>query len=102
MHIVPQTKQDWLRLMVLPFKAYVVIAPLLFFISVCFPRPPRALLYEAEFMLVIGMGYCSLFLFFFAALFFIQFGRKGSVLALPCVRFGVVAALMTFLFFAGR
>jgi hypothetical protein len=30
MHALPQNRDQWLKLMVLPFKAYTVVAPLLF------------------------------------------------------------------------
>jgi hypothetical protein len=91
MQIHPQSKRDWLRLVVLPFKAYVVIAPLLFLISIQLPRPRRSGPTDADVFLINSLFPCSLILLF-AALLFALAGPKG--LALPCGVFGAVAFII--------
>jgi hypothetical protein len=95
MQIVPHNKYDWLRLLVLPFKAYVVIAPLLFLISAQFPRPRHGGPTDAEALLVVCLIPCSLILLL-AALLFALIGPKDF--ALPCAFFGALAFLLAFLF----
>ena len=95
MHICPHNKQDWLRFAVFPFKAYVVAAPLLFLISVQFPRPRHSGPTDAELFLILSLFPSSLFLLL-AALAFALAGPKGF--ALPCVGFGAAAFIIGFLF----
>ena len=95
MHICPHSKQDWLRFVAFPFKAYVVIAPMLFLISVQFPRPRHSGPTDAEVFLILSLFPCSLILFI-AALVFALAGPKGF--ALPCVGFGAAAFIIGFLF----
>ena len=92
MQIIPHSKQGWLRFAVLPFKAYVLIAPILFLISIRLPHPRHSGATDAEVFLVLGLSYCSIILFL-AALIFALAGPKGF--ALPCVGFAVAAFIIT-------
>ena len=79
--------------MLLPFKAYTVIAPLLFFVSVGFPRPPHSGATDAEMLLLVGLFPCAAILLF-AALVLAFVGPKGT--ALPCAAFGAAAFVIGF------
>jgi hypothetical protein len=91
MHIYPHCKQDWLRFLVFPFKAYVVIAPLLFSFSALFPRPPHSGPTDAEAFLIGSLFPCSLILFV-AGFVFALAGPKGF--APPCFGFGALAFII--------
>jgi len=88
MKIVPQNKQEWLSFVLLPFKAYTIIAPVLFTISSGFPRPRQAGATGTEALLVAGLFPCAAFLLF-AALLLALVGPKGS--APTCLGFGLAA-----------
>lgn len=77
--------------MLLPFKAYTVIGPLLFFISASLPRPRHTGATDVEAYLVFGLFPCSLILLFTAAVLALV-GPKGT--ALPCVGFGAAAFII--------
>ena len=95
LHICPRSKQDWLRFLAFPFKAYAIIAPVLFLISVEFPRPRHSGPTDAEVFLILSLFPCSLILFI-AALVFACTGPKGF--ALSCAGFGAAAFIIGFLF----
>jgi hypothetical protein len=87
--IIPHGKENWLRFVVFPFKAYVVIGPILFLIlSQIIPRPHHSSPPEALALLLVLLFPCALILLF-AALLFALFGPKGH--ALDCVIFAVLA-----------
>jgi len=93
MQIIPQSKQDWLRFVVFPFKAYVVIAPLLFFVSAQFPHF-RGIPTEADRFLITSLFPCSMILLLLALIFSLV-GPKGF--ALPCIGF-CLAGLAVFVY----
>jgi hypothetical protein len=95
MHILPQNDDEWLGFMVFPFKAYTVIAPLLFLVSAQLPRPRHSGATDVEAFLIMGLFPCSAILLL-AALALAFFGPKGS--ALSCLGFGLVGFLVGFLF----
>jgi hypothetical protein len=86
--IIPHGKENWLRFAVFPFKAYVVIAPILFLILSLIPRPHHSGLPEALALFLVFLFPCALVLLF-AALLFALFGPKGH--ALDCVIFAIAA-----------
>jgi hypothetical protein len=90
MQVIPHSKQDWLRFVVFPFKAYVVIAPLLFFISTRIPHP-RHQPTSADVFFVVSLVPCSLILLA-AALVFSLFGPKGF--AFPCLGFSLAGLII--------
>ena len=94
MKIIPQSRQEWLGFVLLPFKAYTVIAPLLFSISVSLPRPRHTPATSAEAFLVFGLFPCSAILLL-TALVLALVGPKGT--ALPCAGFGTAAFIIGFL-----
>jgi hypothetical protein len=94
MKIIPKGGQEWLRLVLLPFKAYTVIAPILFAISACCPRPPHGPATDAEVLLVVGLIPCAVTLLF-TSLVLALVGPKGT--ALPCAGFGMAAFIIGFL-----
>ncbi len=98
MRIFPQSKEDWLRFLVLPLKAYVVVAPVLFLVSFQLPRPLHSGATDAEALLVVSLFPCSLALFL-AALLFALTGPKGF--ALPCAAFGLAAFAIGFFLLPG-
>ena len=81
--------------MLLPFKAYTVIAPVLFLISSGLPRPPHVGASEAEAFLIVSLFPCSILLLF-AALILAIVGPKGS--ASPCFWFGVAGFAIAYSF----
>ena len=91
MQIIPHSKQGWLRFAVLPFKAYVFIAPVLFQISIRLPHPRHSGPTDVEEFLLLGLMLCALILFL-AALIFALVGPKGF--ALSCVGFAVAAFII--------
>jgi hypothetical protein len=88
MHIFPNSKQEWLGAVRFPFKAYTVIAPLLFLISVQLPRLRHSGPTDAETFLALSLMPCSAILLL-AALVLVFVGPKGY--ALPCLGFGLAA-----------
>ena len=94
MKIIPHSKKEWLSFALLPFKAYVVISPVLFFISSSLPRPRHTGATDFEAYLVLGLFPCSMILLF-ASLVLAFVGPKGA--ALPCAGFGAVAFFIGFL-----
>ena len=95
MHLLPQNKDEWLGLMVFPFKAYTVVAPLLFLVSAQLARPRHTGATDVEAFLIIGLFPCSAILLL-AAFALAIFGPKGS--ALRCLGFGLAAFAIGFLF----
>ena len=91
MQIIPHGRQDWLRVVVFPFKAYVVISTLMFFVSATFPHPPHSGGTWAESFYLGSLIPCGLILLL-AALLFGFFGPKGH--ALSCAFFGLAACLI--------
>ena len=94
MNIFPHSKQDWLRFVVFPFKAYVIIAPVLLLVSSELPRPRHSGATDAEVFLVLGLIPCSQILLL-AALIFALVGPKGF--ALPCLGFSLAALILVVL-----
>ena len=93
MKIAPKSSREWLRFVLLPFKVYTVIAPLLYSLSASIPRPRDTPATDAEVLLVFGLFPCSAILLV-SALVLVLFGRKGTVL--PCVGFGAAALVVGF------
>ncbi len=94
MKITPQSGQAWLRFVLLPFKAYTIIAPLMVAISASLPRPRHTGATDAEAFLVLGLFACSAILLFMAIVLALV-GPKGT--ALPCVGFGAAAFVVGYL-----
>jgi hypothetical protein len=86
MQIIPHSRQDWLRFLVFPFKAYAFIAPILFLVFASLPRPRHSPPDAAAIPLLL-LYPCGLILLL-AALLFGLFGPKGH--ALSCVGFAAV------------
>jgi hypothetical protein len=92
MKISPQSRQEWLAFALLPFKAYTILAPLLFVVSATLlARPPHTGAADAEVLLVLGLLPCSAILLTAAAVFALV-GPKGT--ALPCAGFGAAAFII--------
>ena len=91
MKIAPQSREEWLAFVLLPLKAYTVIAPVLFCVSASLPRPRHTGATDAEALLVVGLFLCSVILLF-TALVLALVGPKGT--ALPCAGFGAAAFLI--------
>jgi hypothetical protein len=91
MHIFPKNGREWLAELLFPFKAYVVIAPLMFNISYELPRPPHTGATDVEAFLAVGLFPCSAILLF-AALVLTLVGSKRS--ALSYVVFGIAALIL--------
>ena len=91
MMMIPHDREGWLRVVLLPFKTFVVIAPVLLLISENLPRPRHSGSTPAEFLLVFGLLPCGVRLLF-AALLLTLVGPKGS--AVSCAGFGLVAILL--------
>lgn len=94
MHLFPQNKQEWLGFVLLPFKAYTVIAPFLVVVSASLPRPRHSGPTDVEAFLVVGLFPCSAVLLF-ASLLLALVGPKGF--ALPCLGFGAAAFIIGWL-----
>ena len=94
MKIIPKSGQEWLGFALLPFKAYVVIAPVLFFVSASLPRPRHTGATDAELGLIFGLCPCAAILLI-AAVVLAFVGPKGT--ALPCCCFGVAASVIAYL-----
>ena len=95
MKIVPHSRQEWLNVVLTPFKAYAVIAPGLLIVSAMFPHPRHTGATEAEALLVVLFFPCGALLLL-AALLFALIGPKGS--ALPCAVFGVLELILAWHF----
>ena len=93
MKAIPQSGQAWLRFALLPFKAYTIIAPVMFAISAGLPRLPHSGATDAELFLVLGLFPCSAILLLMAILLALL-GPKGT--ALPCAGFGAAAFIIGF------
>jgi len=91
MHIFPHNKQEWLGALLFPFKAYTVIAPVLFLISDRLPHYPHSGATYAEGILIFGLIPDAAFLLF-ASLLLSLVGPKGS--ALPCLVFGLASLII--------
>jgi hypothetical protein len=94
MQIFPDSKQGWL---VFPFKAYVFIAPVLYFIIASFPRIQHTTPALAALPLLLLFP-CALILLC-AALLFSVFGPEGH--ALPCLGFAAAAFIIAEFLFGG-
>ena len=88
MRVLPKTGEDWIRLLLLPFKAYPIIATLCLMISVSLPHPRHSGATEAEAFVVLGYFPCALILLI-TALFFSLSGLRKP--ALSCLGFGVLS-----------
>jgi hypothetical protein len=95
MQIIPHSKQDWLRLLVFPFKAYVIIAPLLFLISIQFPRPRISGATNSEVFYLVSLLPCSLILLL-SGLISSFAGRKHF--AFSCFGFSLAALVVAVVF----
>jgi hypothetical protein len=91
MKMIPHDQKGWLRVLLLPFKAYVIIAPVLLMISEKFPRAPHSGATDAEIRLVILLMPCAVLLLI-ASLLLALAGPKGS--AFPCFGLGVAAIVL--------
>jgi hypothetical protein len=91
MKIIPKSRQEWLGFVLLPLKAYAIIAPVLFFVSRNLSRPRHTGATEAEVYLVFGLFPCAAILLF-TALVLALVGPKDT--ALPCLCFGVAALVI--------
>jgi len=96
MHIFPHNKQEWLGALLFPFKAYTVIAPVLFLISDRLPHYPHSGATYAEGIMILGLFPDAAFLLF-ASILLSFFSPKGS--ALPCLVFGLAALIIGIHFF---
>ena len=93
MKLIPHSRQEWLGFVLLPFKAYTVIAPVLFLVSAGLPRPPHVGATIADAYLLLGLFPCSLILLF-TSLVLALIGPKGT--AIPCACFGTAALIIGF------
>ena len=93
MQLVPHTKHEWLRVVLFPFKAFTVIAPVMFFVSVSLHPTRRFPATHAEELFTAFLLYDALFLLF-AALVLGFTGPKGF--ALPTAGFGLAAFLIIY------
>jgi hypothetical protein len=96
MQLVPKSKEQWLRTILLPLKAFTLLAPLAYFLlRFCQDRlgEPATDLPGA---LVICVAPCSLILFF-AALYFAFSGPRGTCAS--CLWFATVGLLFVCVFF---
>ena len=91
MQIFPHTKHEWLKAILLPFKAFVVIAPILYQISVALHPYRRFPATDFEFMLTAFTFYDAVILLF-AALLLAVGGPRGY--ALPAVGFAVAGLIL--------
>jgi len=95
MHILPQNRQEWLEALLLPFKAYTVIAPLMS--GIFFHWLENSASYRhfgldaADAYPMLLMFPCSAILLF-AALVSALVSSKGN--ALSCVGFSIAALLL--------
>jgi hypothetical protein len=94
MKVLPQSRQEWLGFVLLPFKAYTVIGPLVVVISASLARPRHTGATDVETLLVAGLFPCSAILLF-TALVLALVGPKNT--ALPCAGFGAFAFIIGYL-----
>jgi hypothetical protein len=90
MQMVPHSKEEWLRFLVFPFKAYVAIGPVLFGIVASIPLP-RLTAGEAA-IPALELLFADALILLIAAGLFALFGPKGH--ALSCVGFAAVALIV--------
>ena len=91
--VFPDKPIDRLKLLVFPFKVYVVVAPILFLISKQ-SRPHQYSATDAETYLVLGLLVADLVLLFAALVCALHVSRR---VALPCLWFalaGIIAAVL--------
>jgi hypothetical protein len=100
MHIFPRNRQEWLAALLFPFKAYTVIAPLMYeiFFHLCdsyyrhyYPSDENAFV-----IMMMLMFPCSAILLF-TALVLTLAGPKGT--ARSCVGFGIAALVLGYYLF---
>ena len=91
MHLLPKNKQEWLNTVLFPLKAYTVIAPTLFVISVRLPRPRHSGATDMEVFLAMSLGVCSVILLLMAVVLALV-GQK--VHALSCLGFAIAEFLI--------
>lgn len=94
MLLFPHTKHEWLRVVLFPFKAFTVIAPVTFFVSVSLHPTRRFPATHAEELFTALLLYDAVILLLAAWLLGLT-GPKGF--ALPTAGFGLAAFLITFL-----
>jgi hypothetical protein len=88
MQIIPHNRHDWLRFLMFPFKAYVVMTPVVYFIVAAVLWPRRVPDYAFP---IIGLLFLCGLILLFAALVFAIFGPKGHTFS--CVGFAVAAII---------
>lgn len=88
MQILPYTKHQWLKAALFPFKAFVVIAPIIFQISVSLHPYHRFPATDFE-ALLDGLLFLDGVVLLFAALLLAVGGPRGH--ALPAVGFAIAA-----------
>jgi hypothetical protein len=93
--ISPKNKREWVSLLLLPFRAYVIICPVMILVGHSLPHP-RDMDDEAYIFMVESLCYDG-FILLFLALIVTLTGPKG--LAFPTVAFGL-AAFVLFLMIA--
>jgi len=87
MHILPHSKQELVGAVLFPLKAYVVIAPVMFFVSRIWPT-------DADQIFVISL-LCDSFILLAAALVLRIRGPRGY--SLSAAGFGFAALVVTYL-----
>jgi hypothetical protein len=92
MQILPKNEHEWLRFVLFPFKAFTVIAPFMFFVSVSLHPSRRFGPTDAEILFVMLLFYDALLLIF-AGLVLALIGPKGY--AIPVAGFGLAALALT-------
>lgn len=90
MKIIPRTRLDWLGFVLLPLKAYTVIAPSLFCLSKVL-HPLHTETTGAEVFFIAGLFPCALVLLFTSLVLAIVGLKKP---ALSCALFGAAALLV--------
>lgn len=91
MQVLPQTREQWLRFLTFPFKAYVVIAPALLFVYAALPKPRNAGVADPLVLMVFLIFPVSLLLLI-AALIFTCTGKKD--IAWGCALFAVAGLFL--------
>jgi hypothetical protein len=91
MHIFPHNKQEWLSTILFPFKAFTVIAPFLFQISVDLHPYRRFPATDFEALLA-SLLFLDGIILLFAALLLAAGGPRGF--ALPAAGFAVAAFII--------
>jgi hypothetical protein len=91
MRVLPANRESWFGLLLYPFKAFVVIGPLCFFIWLALHGPVKGARTEAGVPVVVGLLLC-IPVFILAAL--IQFIAHRRTAAIVSLGFAVAAFLI--------